>query len=448
MMRIYRESINQRKHAIVIGGSLAGLFAARVLSGHFERVTILERDPVNDCPEHRKGQPQTRHLHFLLAEGLRITKQLFPGIEQALVQCGAIVVDMAKFARWYHFGGFKVQFDSGLFGMSVSRPVLEWQIRRRVLDLPNVTLRSVCNVHQLFATTNRDRVVGVELMKRDHAQQHESFIADLIIDASGRGSLTPRWLSSLGYERPSEEEVKVRLGYATRLYRRLPGQLVGAGLVMISPTPPDQKRGTYLLPVEDNRWIVTAGGWGADYPPADEEGFLKFIRELPIPDIYDIISTTEPLSDIFIYRFPSNLRRLYERLKRFPAGYLVIGDAIASFNPVYGQGMTSAAMQAQSLDLILSQSRSLDGVWRRFFSRVAQIINIPWQLAVGEDFRFRGTEGRKPLATDLINAYVAKVHLATQHDSVVYAQFLRVMNLMAPPTSLLHPRIVLRLLRN
>jgi 2-polyprenyl-6-methoxyphenol hydroxylase-like FAD-dependent oxidoreductase len=217
---------------------------------------------------------------------------------------------------------------------------------------------------------------------------------------------------------------------------------------MISPTPPDQKRGTYLLPVEDNRWIVTAGGWGADYPPADEEGFLKFIRELPIPDIYDIISTTEPLSDIFIYRFASNLRRLYERLKRFPAGYLVIGDAIASFNPVYGQGMTSAAMQAQSLDLMLSQGRSLDGVWRRFFSRVAQIINIPWQLAVGEDFRFRGTEGRKPLATDLINAYVAKVHLATQHDSVVYAQFLRVMNLMAPPTSLLHPRIVLRLLRN
>ena len=447
VLNMTRVSIKERDHALVIGSSLAGLFAARVLSDHYARVTILERDPVNDGPESRKGQPHTRHIHGLLVQGLEIIKHFFPGLEEQLIEGGAIVADMGEAMRWYHFDGFKIQFKSGLVGMVMSRPFLEWHIRRRVLDVPNVTLMPEHRVRGLAMTPDRTRLVGVKVTDREHPNETRICTADLVVDACGRGSSTPTWLRDVGYPSPPESEVKVRVGYATRLYRRRPDDLSGAASVMIFPTPPAGKHLTALFPVENERWIVTAIGWCGDYPPDDDPGFLAFIRRMPVPDIFDITSRAEPLSDIVTHRFPSNLRRHYEKLHRFPEGYLVIGDAVASFNPIYGQGMTSAAMQAQALDDVLRRRRGSHGLWRSFFRRVADIVNIPWQLAVGEDFRYPETEGRKPALMDLVNAYVAKVHVATQHDAVVYGQFLRVMNLMAPPISLMHPRIAWRVLR-
>ena len=239
--------------------------------------------------------------------------------------------------------------------------------------------------------------------------------------------------------------MKVRVGYATRLYQRHPDHLKDARLLMISPTPPVGKRMTYLFPIEDDRWVVTAGGWAGDYPPADEQGYLEFIRSLPVPDIYNIITQATPLSDIITYRFPSSLRRHYENVKKFPARYLVMGDAIASFNPVYGQGMSSAAMQAQVLNDVLDQEHA-DGLWQSYFQKIAEVIDQPWKVSVGEDFRYPETEGEKPIGMDLINSYVAMVHRATHRDRIVHRQFLKVMNLIASPNSLLHPRIVWRVL--
>lgn len=438
---------NVRGHALVIGASMAGLFAGRVLSDYFERVTLLERDPVEDRPMARKGQPQTRHLHALLAQGLHLIQGFFPGIEQTLVEGGATRGDMGRDMRWYHFGGYKVQFESGLVGMLMSRPFLEWHVRRRVLALPNVALRDACSVGALKTSDDRARVVGVEATDRTGARRTETLPADLVVDATGRGSATPQWLAGLGYEKPPERAVKVRVGYATRLYRRRPGDLEDAELVVIFPTPPGGKRLVALVPVEDDRWIVTAGGWSGDYPPDDEEGYLAFIRSLPAPDVYDIVSRAEPLSDITSHRFPASLRHGYETLERFPEGYLVLGDAIASFNPIYGQGMTSAAMQAQALDGLLRERPGSVGLWRPWFERAAKVVDIPWQLAVGEDFRYPETEGEKPPLTGFVNAYVKRVHKATHHDPVVYARFLQVMNLLAPPTSLMAPHIAWRVLR-
>lgn len=444
-MSLHRQQA--REHALVIGASLAGLFAARVLSDHFQRVTFIERDPIHDRPESRRGQPQTRHLHGLLAHGKNIIEKYFPGIEESLVAGGAVVADMGGSTRWYHFGDYRVQFESGLMGMLMSRPFLEWHVRRRVLERPNVTLTAPCVVEGLIACADGERIAGVAVTDRANEERTTEVAADLVVDACGRGSLSPRWLADLGYDRPREEEVKVRVGYATRLYRRRPDDLPGARVAMVMSTPPEGKHLTALFPIEGERWIVTAGGWSGDHPPSDEQGYLRFIRDLPVPDIYDVVSRAEPLSEIIAYKFPSNLRRHYEELKDFPAGYLVLGDAIASFNPIYGQGMTSAAMQAEALDEALRARRGLDGVHRPYFKRVAKIVDLPWQMAVGEDFRFRETEGTKPLGTDLVNAYVARVHRATHHDPVVYGQFLRAMNLLDPATSLMRPRIAWRVLR-
>lgn len=434
------------KHAIVIGGSIAGLMTARVLSDFFERVTILERDPVADQPEARKGQPQTRHLHALLAGGMNIMSEFFPDLPAGLAAAGARVDDMATSVRWYVAGGYRRQFKSGLVGSLSSRPMLEWLVRQRVLALPNVALLDRYNVEQPMANEDRTRVIGVRATRRVEGAVSEIMPADLVVDASGRGAAAPKWLEMLGYARPEEESIKVNLGYATRLYRRKPGDLADLDAILVSPTPPHGTRAGLIFYVEGDRWIVTLVGAQGDHPGDDEEGFLDFARSLEAPDIYNAICRLEPLSDIVLHKFPASLRRRYEKLARFPEGYLVLGDAVSSFNPIYGQGMTSAAMQAKALHTLLAERAALTGLWRPFFARISKIVDIPWQLAAGADFAFEGTEGKKPPAVGLINAYMAKVNQATHHDTVVYGAFLRVLNLLAPPTSLFHPKILWRVL--
>jgi 2-polyprenyl-6-methoxyphenol hydroxylase-like FAD-dependent oxidoreductase len=439
-------------HAVVIGGSMAGLLAARVLSEHFGSVTILERDAVSDSPEARKGQPHVRHLHGLLARGLQVMAHYFPDLVEGLQQQGALIADMGEGMRWYTCGGYRLQAKSGMQGALMSRPLLEWQIRRRVLALPNVRMIDRCDVAGPVFTADNQRVSGVRASLRQPAgvgvQGERFYRADLVIDASGRGTATPRWLQDAGYDHPVESTVHVNMGYATRIYRRCPGDLPGAALLMVTAEGPHDKRSGMAFPIEGDRWIVSLGGINGDHPPLDEQSFLAFARSLPAPDVYELLLKLQPLSTIVPYKFPSSLRRHYERIERFPEGYLVMGDAICSFNPVYGQGMTCAALQAQALDELLAQrGGNLDGLAQAFFTRAAKIVDIPWQMAVGADFRFAGTVGEKARGVDFINAYLARVHRATHHDPVVLQEFLKVMNLVQPPASLFAPKVLLRVLR-
>ncbi|MFZ0546503.1 MAG: FAD-dependent monooxygenase [Candidatus Promineifilaceae bacterium] len=438
---------SNRQHAIVMGGSMAGLLAARVLSNHFAQVTILERDPVADRPEPRKGQPQARHLHGLLATGLQLITRYLPDLPQALAANGAIVTDFAESMRWYTYGGYRKRFNMGVEAAMMSRPLLEYLVRERVTGLPNVTLRDNSAVQQVMTTPDKDRITGVVLAQRDQGGEPVTLEADLVVDSTGRGSRTPRLLEELGYDAPPESIVKIDVGYATRLFRRNPADPRGKNWFLITPEAPKESRFGGLFPIEGDRWICSMGGWLGDHAPLDGDNFLAFARSMPAPDIYDIISQAEPISDVIPHKFPHSLRRHYEKLDRFPEGFLVLGDAISSFNPTYGQGMTSAALQAAELDGLLAEKTSQEGIARAFFRRAAKVIDIPWQLAVGEDFRFPQTTGPKPAGTDFINRYVARVHRATLHDEVVGEAFLKVMNLMAPPPSLFHPRIVWRVLR-
>ena len=420
---------------------MAGLLAAHVLSDHFETVTILERDEFPANVADRRGVPQGRHAHGLLAKGAERLAAFFPGIREDLAAEGAIALDMGTSMLWYHYGGFKASQPTGLIGTLQSRALLETAVRRRVLALPNVIVIQGRDAEGLMFNDDRTRVTGV--------YAGEPIEADLVIDCTGRGSQTSAMLRQAGYKAPPESVVKVDVGYSTRIYRRTATDLPpGKQVLMVSPEAPRERRMACCLPIEGDRWYVSLGGWHKDYPPTDAAGFLEFARSLPVPDVFNLISRAEPLTDAVPHRLPSNLRRHYEKLERFPEGLLVLGDGVCSFNPIFGQGMTSAALQATALDDLLRRGSAARPYFASvYFEAVAKVVDIPWASAVSEDFRFAETTGPKPGGTDFINRYVAAVHRAATRDSYVFGEFLKVMNLLARPESLFHPKTLWRVWR-
>jgi hypothetical protein len=288
--------MERETHAIVIGGSMAGLLTARVLSQHFARVTLVERDPLCDTPEARKGQPQARHLHALLGNGSQLLERFFPGLLDELSAGGAVVTDAGETMRWYCLGGYRARLTYGSKTVLASRTFLEWRIRQRVASLPAVSFRDGCAVEGLAASPDRARITGVYL--RPPGGEPELLQADLVIDASGRGAAAPRWLETLGYQAPPEQSVRVNVGYATQTLRRDPDDPVGNFWHFITPEAPAERRVGAVLPVDGERWIVTLGGWFGDHPPTDEAGFLSFARSLPAPDVADLIARCEPLDAI------------------------------------------------------------------------------------------------------------------------------------------------------
>lgn len=435
-----------RRHAVVIGASMAGLVAARVLADTYERVTVLDRDGLPATAEPRRGVPQGRHPHALLSRGLEVLEELFPGLTDELIAEGAQHGDPQEEFRWCNDGHVMCQAPSGLDGMGVARPRLEGRVRGRLASSDNVTVLARHQVTGLLADPDGRRVTGVRCVDPtdDHGGPGRAIAADLVIDTSGRGSRSPQWLNALGYPTPRTDEVRIGVAYATRTYRREPHHMDGDAGTMIAGTVANPRHGI-MLAFEEDRWLVGLAGYAGDDPPLDPDGFLAFAASLPHPGIHDVISDARPLDDPVRYRFPASVRHRYEHLPSFPDGYLVFGDAVCSFNPVYGQGMTVAAGEALVLrDCLRRGSRRLAP---RFFRRAAKLIDIPWDMAVGADLRFEFVEGRRTSRVRAINAYMAQLYIAATTDPVVGRTFLQVANLVARPEKLLTPTMLLRVLR-
>ena len=433
-----------REHAVVLGASMAGLAAARVLADAYERVTVLERDALPGATAHRKGVPQSRHAHGLLAAGRAALEELFPALTDELVANGALFGDLQAESRWYNAGFRLCPAPSDLQAVAVSRPLLEGGVRERVRALANVRVVDRCAAAGLVGRPDGRGVGGVRVLGRADGGAEEVLEADLVVDATGRGSRGPLWLEELGYPRPAEDEVRIGVAYASRVYRRRPDHLDGDTAVVVAATP-DRPCGGVMLAMEGDRWMVTLFGYLGLRPPTDPDGFVAFAAGLPVPDIFEVIADAEPLGEVLATRYPASVRRRYERLRRFPEGYLVVGDAVCGFNPIYGQGMSVAALEALALRDCLRASPA--GLARRFFAEVARIVDIPWQIAVGADLRFPGIEGARTAKVRLVNAYLARFHLAAAADPVLGGAFLRVVNLMDRPEGLLSPAIALRVLR-
>jgi 2-polyprenyl-6-methoxyphenol hydroxylase-like FAD-dependent oxidoreductase len=443
-------SLNRNpSHAVVLGGSLAGLLAARVLSDHFEQVTLIERDAYTDTTETRRGMPQANHVHGLLVRGRQILEELFPGVQDEMIAAGAPVVDIANEIAWLTPAGWGIRYPSELMVLSFTRPLLDLHVRRRLAENPRVKILDNTDVLRLLPGSDADRLAGVLICPRTSDTDRSvarALRADLVFDATGRASRAPRWLKDLGYEPPEEIVIDAHLAYASRLYRIPEDFDADWQCAYVQAAPPDQKRGAILFKVEGNRWLVTLIGRAGYTPPADEAGFLEFARSLRVSTVYDAIRIAEPLTPIKTHRATQNRLRKYERAKRLPENFLLLGDSVCAFNPVYGQGMTTAALGALTLRKCLREG-NVNGLSRRFQKRLAKINAAPWLLATGEDYRYRETVGGSPsLMTRFMHRYMDHVvQLATQ-SVPVREVLLQAFNMLVSPTALFQPRVLFRVL--
>jgi flavin-dependent dehydrogenase len=440
-------------HAVVIGAGMSGLLAARVLANHFEQVTIVERDTLSDSAQTRKGVPQGHMLHALMPRGLEIVERLFPGYSHELEAAGAVPVRLPTDSLILTPGGWLPRQFTGWPLLSASRPLFEWAVRRRLRELPGVTILDRHDVSALRTARDGQRVTGVTVRPLDDPGDGPAstpqLAADLVVDASGRGSRAPAWLSEGGFGTPAKTQVDPNVAYASRTYRIPDGFSADWKLVMLTSKPPSMPRTGFLFPIEGGQWIVGLIGAAGQHPPTDEAGFAAFTRSLRHPIIADVLAAAEPVTPIRGYRGTANRQWHFERMPRWPERFVVLGDAVCAFNPIYGKGMSTAAVAAETLDGCLREQRrrraagDLDGLARRFQRRLARRNADPWMLSTGEDLRYPTTTGMHvTAATRLLHRYLDRVGTAAILDLATAHTFAKVMVMLARPTVLFAPRIL------
>ena len=435
----------KKDHALVIGGSIAGLMAARVLSRHFSLVTILERDALKEEGQPRKGVPQGNHVHVLLTSGMQALEQYFPGILSEMLADGIDPIAWSEEMRWFQHGSWKTRVPCGITFYPQSRVSLEGRIRARVRKLSGIEIRSESSVQGLLYDATQEIVTGVRILQ---AGREFDIPADLVVDASGRGSRTLKWLDELGYQAPPKETLAIDLVYVSRVYQKTNKTRDWKGLA--AHPMPDLPRGGILLPIDSERWIVTLFGYGeGEQPSTEPDAFLRFAKELPAPDLYETLLDATSLTEPIKFTYPQEVRQRFDKVARFPAGLLLIGDAMCSVDPVFGQGMTLSCKEALALDgLLESQGSNLDfaNLRKKYFRACQQIIAVPWLITQSEALRFEKTKGDRNAVIRILQWYTGHVFALSAQHVDVYRAFLDVMHLMAGPEALFRPAVLAKVL--
>ena len=431
------------RRAVVVGGGLAGLCAAQVLANHFDEVVLIERDDLADDAAPRRGVPQARHLHNLLVRGLRDLESLFPGFVTELEVAGAVPVDMGLELKMLSVFGWFPRHRAEIVLRCCSRSLVEQVVRRRVRALPRINWLTGHEVQGLLLDAHKVR--GVRCNPRAGTGSGELQIESLlVVDAGGRGSHLFDGLREAGVVAPEVTEVDAFLGYATRIVRKPAAEPDWRALIVRNPMP--SPRGGAILPLEGGRWIVTLVGFGRDYPPTSEAGFDACARSLT-PEVHAAVSSAQPDSDITGYRQTANRWRHHERLPHWPPGYAAVGDSVCTFNPLYGQGMTVAVMEAVALRDLLAERGAAPDLGGHLRLRVARLLAVPWRIATSEDYRYPSTAGPpRSSAMKAMHGYADRVIRVALRSPEVHTRWMRVVNLLDDPATLLAPSVVARVL--
>ncbi|MGA9677880.1 MAG: 2-polyprenyl-6-methoxyphenol hydroxylase-like oxidoreductase [Mycobacterium sp.] len=430
------------QHAVVLGASMAGLLAARVLADFYDSVTIVDRDVLPEEPVNRRGVPQGRHSHLLWGRGLRVLEELFAGIGAELIEAGVPACRGELSQVYISTGGHPPPRSGHIENFQLitpSRRFLEWHVRRRVAALANVEVLEGHDIVEPITTATKDRITGAIVRTRPNGSER-ALEADLVVDATGRGARTPAFLDAMGYAPPTEDHLDVRLTYSSHSLQ-LPPEVPNEIAVIVGPVP-GRPTGTFIFRNENNTAMFTVLGMAGHEPPSEFAQMRSFIEEFTPAHVVAMIRESVPLTDGTRHRMPTSRWRRYDRMRRFPHGLLVMGDAICSFNPIYGQGMTIAALEALALQRCLRRDRG--DLAQRFFQTTSKIISDAWQLATGADLTLPEVEGPRPLPVRITNKYVQEVQAAAEHDIVVAERLSNVAGLIDSPRRLMHPAVVAR----
>lgn len=423
---------------------MAGLLAACALSETFDRVVLLERDHLPDGARHRRGVPQGEHLHGLLAGGLAAMTNLLPGFEDDLLAAGAVRSDVQSDIHWWVDAHLIKPEPSGIVGFSCSRRLLEHTVRNRVKALPKVQIIEDCDVLGILSADDGESISGVRIRSGVSSTEASTLPADLVIDATGRASRSSQWLTGLGYQDAEETRIPVDITYVTRTYRRERGQLDGRAGTFTGPYP-GLPIGAFLLALEDDTFMLTTGGIYGETPPMDDDGLVDLAGKLPTRDFTDFLRTATRTGDPLKTHYRVSVRRHYERLTEFPAGYLVVGDALCSFNPIFAQGMSVAAAEAVLLRDLLHAG--CVNVAAEFFEGAAKIIDVPWLIAVNADLRYPQCKLTQTAEAKAFDEYLRRVYRAASMDRTLATAIMRVINLLETPVRLLEPGVVVRVMQ-
>ncbi|WP_084654986.1 FAD-dependent oxidoreductase [Nocardia altamirensis] len=375
--------------ALVIGGGIAGLLSARVLSEHYADVVVLDRDSTPGPGVRRRGVPQSFHLHQMLPRGEQILEQLFPDFLDDVLRLGAFPLNGAAL-NWTNRFGTMAMHPPGKAAF-YSRGLVEQAIRERVQAIPTVHFGYDQQVVELCATADLTRITGVRV-RHSGAAESTTMTADLVVDASGRSSKLPQWLSVLGYAAPPDELVTSGIGYTTRYYRVPPGQDDAVPLIVVeNDYTAANPAGGVLKRIEGDVWSACLSGIGGQYPPTDAEGFDHGLTKLISPALAEALRDAEPLTAPRGFRIPVCVRHHYEQMERWPAGLLVLGDALSTVDPIYGQGMTVAAIQAETIAATL-RDHDGPGFEQAVLQRIQRASYPAWWLSSLEDLRWPGVE--------------------------------------------------------
>jgi 2-polyprenyl-6-methoxyphenol hydroxylase-like FAD-dependent oxidoreductase len=426
-------------HAIIMGGSIAGLCAAAALAKNFDRVTVLERRS-EPGPRATRGVPQGHQPHVLLSRGQMIMNELFPGAFAALERAGSIRGDLGTLLRLFHFGDWKAQTPLGFDAWFQSRPLLEHHLREDLERNSKVELRFEAAVEAPIHT--HGQVSGVRL--RDGDALH----GDLIIDATGRGSRSARWLEEWGCGAVPEQRVRVGLAYVSGVFEPATETTstsdAARAMIVYQHAQAGSKRLGYCFPLEQGRTMIALAGYHGDHPPTELEAFRAWAKTLLQPDIADTLAGHTLVGEIHKFNFPEQLRRCFGALRRFPKGYLIVGDAMCTVDPTFGQGMLIAALQAEQLARHCRPGSASAALQRHLFN----VTTLPFDLTAAEAHRWSETTGWRPPLLALQQAYLGRVFDAANRDPEVFRALLRVMHFLSPPSSLVRPKIARRVLRS
>jgi len=396
-------------------------------------------------PAPRTGTPQARHAHALLAGGQKALEALFPGVENDLAKAGSVAVRGGRDILLDGPGPEPLpRRDLGFDTLCMSRALLESVCRRRLVKEPNIELCSRSRVTALVPSPDHGKIAAVRFEQDEGEPQ--SLAADLVVDASGRGAPTLSLLERINSPKPDQSEIEINIEYATGIFeipRDAPAEWMGVALFAI---PPNIRRGGLILPMEGGRWIVSLAERHGDPPPRDLEGFIAFAKALRKPTIYEAIKTAKPIGDIARYNFPASVRHHFDRLERFPRGLIPLGDSVCRFNPIFGQGMSVAAMEAVALGRLLGSraaSDPLEGLATQYLTEIQDCLEAPWATAT-TDFVYPQTRGERPPDLEKRLQYGAALMRLAAQDAEAHKLVFEVSNLLKPQSVLREPELAKR----